>query len=466
MTPFRLALATLLAPAFVNAQEPELRAPPPVHPPAVGRASTSYGPGLNKSPNVQLVSHIPLGGFLHVAEIEIEEEMARPYVYIAKRFHPTGLDIISIKDEKKPKVVYSWRIENSELTQGSGALEVKYFKLRGKYYLVLSTQFAQGGPHVETGAVIFDVTGLPDPNKVKEVGRIKEPSIPGGFHEIYTYKHSDGRVLLFTTTRGPKAHIYDMEKFLAGDAKQGLIGEIPIPQNPTTQERLRGYHDFYVGFDPAAQKDKFYGAGAGGYYVYDVTAPESPQLMFSLTGVAGVTYGHTFTPTPDGAFAVTETEYQYAPLRLFDLRDGQSGKVKNINRPIGAWTANWRNLSHNHEVRWPYVFVSAYEDGLHIFNMLDPTEPVTVGFYDTYEGPHMARGSNNVNMGAWGVDVRNSDGLIVVSDMMTGFWAFRMDGFDGWNGKDWGMPNISSVQDWDNGPDGAQKSRRVTSSQP
>ena len=26
-----------------------------------------------------------------------------------------------------------------------------------------------------------------------------------------------------------------------------------------------------------------------------------------------------------------------------------------------------------------------------------------------------------------------------------------------WNGNDWGMPNISSVQDWDNGPEGMQR---------
>ena len=54
--------------------------------------------------------------------------------------------------------------------------------------------------------------------------------------------------------------------------------------------------------------------------------------------------------------------------------------------------------------------------------------------------------------GAWGVDVRNADGLIVVSDMTTGFWALKMDGFDGWNGEDWGMPNISSAQHWGNLP--------------
>jgi hypothetical protein len=52
--------------------------------------------------------------------------------------------------------------------------------------------------------------------------------------------------------------------------------------------------------------------------------------------------------------------------------------------------------------------------------------------------------------------VRNYDGLIALSDMRTGLWLFRMDGFKGWKGSDVGMPNISSVQDWDNGPDGAR----------
>ncbi len=48
--------------------------------------------------------------------------------------------------------------------------------------------------------------------------------------------------------------------------------------------------------------------------------------------------------------------------------------------------------------------------------------------------------------GAFGVDVRNDDGLIVVSDSTSGFWAFRMQEFGGWDGADWGMPDVSSAQ--------------------
>src|SRR6202043_4104282 len=96
------------------------------------------------------------------------------------------------------------------------------------------------------------------------------------------------------------------------------------------------------------------------------------------------------TPDPTGRYVVTEAEYTYAPLRLFDLKPGLDGTVKAISRPIGAWTADWKDLSHNHEVRWPYVFVSGYEDGLQVFNMMDPTNPYTVGYYRTYDGPHEA----------------------------------------------------------------------------
>jgi hypothetical protein len=208
----------------------------------------------------------------------------------------------------------------------------------------------------------------------------------------------------------------------------------------------------YAGYHPDTETDRFYGGGTGGYYVYDITDLENPELIVSLTGITGVSYGHTFTPTPDGRYVVAETEYQYAPLRIFDLQPALDGETTNINRPISAWTADWQNLVHNHEVRWPYVFVSGYHDGLQVFNMMDASNPVTVAYYDTYVGGPAYDDRPAMFNGAFGVDVRNDDGLIVISDMNTGFWAFRMDGFLGWNGESWGMPDISSAQKWDKGP--------------
>ena len=178
--------------------------------------------------------------------------------------------------------------------------------------------------------------GLPDTSKVKVVARIRAPETPGGFHNLFAYKHSDGRVLLFTTTTSNVANVYDLRKVVAGDTAHQLVGKVPVPPSNARGEVLPGFsrsrfcsRDITTSTSrtiPARGQDKFYGAGGGGYYVYDVTKPEEPKLITSIVGAAGIAWGHTFTPTPDGNFAVTETEYQWAPLRHLRSPPGPRGQ--------------------------------------------------------------------------------------------------------------------------------------------
>lgn len=411
--------------------------------------------------SVHVVAHVAnnTGNWL-ASDVELEQDRNRPYVYVSGfvNFNTQAYDLSTPGGAKK---IWEWTIENPELHRGIGAMDGKYFKIGDRYYFAQSYQFQQGSPDADLGAVIFDVTGLPDPSTVKEVARIRYAESPGGFHNMFAYKHSDGRALLFTTVGAQKALVWDLGKVVrGGDPATWLIGEVPNP-TPLRQIGAGGYHDFYVGFDPATNQDKFYGAGLGGYSVWDVTHPEKPAQLFTITSL-GLDVAHTFTPSPDGRYAVTETEYQYTPLRIWDLKDGQDGTTENIDTPISAWTADWRDLAHNHEVRWPYVFVSAYEDGLQVFSLADPKHPKTIGAYYTCGCVHEhgfggspANGwesTTSVMQGAFGVDVRNYDGLVALSDMRSGLWLFTVDGFHGWNGRDAGMPNISSVQDWDRGP--------------
>lgn len=446
-----------LAASPASSQFNRLEHPP--HPPP---------PGERGSSNVTVVAHLPLGKPGSISDIEVEQDPDRPYAYVARRVDEIGFDVIDLSDPGRAKIIHRWRIENQELHQG-GAMDGRYFKHEGRYYYVQSTQFSQGGPNSEVGAIVFDVTDLPE--RIHEVGRIQQSETRGGFHNIFVYKHSTGTPLLFATS-GPQAKVFDLDRFLKGtqsematvvnDENHSLIGRVPVAQ--TENMWSRGYHDFYVGYHVETGQDRFYGGGGSGYYVYDVTDVANPELLVTIVGVPGVAWGHTFTPSPDGRYAVGETEFQYQPLRFFDMQPALSGEVHNIDRAIGAWHADWKSLAHNHEVRWPFLFVAGYETGLSVVNMENPSDPYTVAYYDTFNGRHdnreealMRAGSPytwNVYDGAWGVDVRNRDGLIVVSDMSTGFWAFRLRGFDGWDGRDYGMPNISSAQDWDTGPRG------------
>ena len=331
----------------------------------VPQASAQWTAMKRGSDNIDVVAHLPLGGRVSAADNDIEQELSRPYAYVGRISNGgggKGVDIIDLSDPGNPEVLYEWRIEEPELHLGLGGMDVKYFKVGGRYYVVQSLQFGQGGPDSDLAAVVLDVTDLPDPSKVREVARMREPLMPGGFHNIFVYKHSDGRVLLFATVGGPFANVYDLGMVVQGaDAETALAGRVPVPQEAASGA---GYHDFYVGYHPDTDQDRFYGGGTGGYYVYDVTDLENPALRISLTGASGVARGHTFTPSPDGRYVVAETEYQFAPLRIFDLKPALDGEVSNINRPISGWTADFNNLSHNHEVRWPLVFVSSYLDGV------------------------------------------------------------------------------------------------------
>jgi hypothetical protein len=426
-----------------------------------GASLTDFDKKRGGSDKVHRLANVPAHtGAWKAADVELEQDRNRPYAYLSG-FVNYDVTIYDLTNTSAPKQIYRWSIDNPELHRGIGAMDGKYFKVNGRYYFAQSLQFQQGTPDAELGAVILDVTGLPDASKVKEVARIKYPQAPGGFHNTFAYKHSDGRALYFVTTNQSKALVYDLAKVVAGgDPNAWLVGEVPNP-TPMKQTGLGGYHDFYVGYDPATEQDKFYGAGLGGYSVFDVTKIEAPKQLFTITSL-GLDLAHTFTPSPDGKYAVTETEYQYTPLRIWDLQPGQSGKTQNIDVPISAWTSDWRTLAHNHEVRWPFVFVSAYEDGLQVFNLKDPKSPKTEGHFYTCECKHEHgfggslesgfESTQSVMQGAFGVDVRNYDGLVVISDMRTGLHVFKMDGFNGWNGKDYNMPNISSVQDWDRGP--------------
>ncbi len=324
---------------------------------AIEQPSHPPNPGERGSPNMRVMSHIPLGAPGSVADIEIEQDLSRPYAYVTRRASSIGFDVISLEDPDHARVIKRWRIENEDLHAGS-ATDGRLFKHKGRHYYIQGFQMRQGGPDSEVGAIVFDVTDLP--HQLTEVGRVRQSETRGGFHNIYIYSHSSGLPLLFATS-GQHAKVFDMGQFVDGDQTEmdpvlrdenrELIARVPVAQSEGMWSR--GYHDFYVAYHEESGQDRFYGGGGSGYYVYNITDLANPELLVTITGVPGVSWGHTFTPTPDGNFAIGDTEFQYQPLRIFDLRPALNGELDNIDHAVGAWHADWQALAHNHEVRWP-----------------------------------------------------------------------------------------------------------------
>src|SRR5687768_16548488 len=115
---------------------------------------------------MHVLSHVPQGSNWRTGDVDIEQELSRPYAYVSTRKDYAGFDIISLKDPRKAFILCQWRIENVDLHLGGGGMDIEYFKVGGRYYVVTAIQFGQGGPNVNLGAIVFDVTGLPDTPKV------------------------------------------------------------------------------------------------------------------------------------------------------------------------------------------------------------------------------------------------------------------------------------------------------------
>src|SRR3989442_7566473 len=76
-----------------------------------------YPAGQFFTPNVRLVSHVPLGAANTVMDIETEQELSRPFVYITRSNYgrvtpnPSGFDVINVKDPGTAQVIQRWRID-------------------------------------------------------------------------------------------------------------------------------------------------------------------------------------------------------------------------------------------------------------------------------------------------------------------------------------------------------------------
>src|SRR2546425_10311144 len=85
-------------------------------------------PGIKTggSSNVRVLAHIPIAGFISVGDLEIEQELSRPYAYVGLArpvTHQAGFVIVGLKDPARAAILYQWVIENSEVHAGVGGFD-------------------------------------------------------------------------------------------------------------------------------------------------------------------------------------------------------------------------------------------------------------------------------------------------------------------------------------------------------
>jgi len=75
-------------------------------------ALAQRSPGTQGSRNVRVLSHLPLGRIFTVSDVEVEQELSRPYAYVSRMMGyqapEAGFDVIDLKHPAKARALFHW----------------------------------------------------------------------------------------------------------------------------------------------------------------------------------------------------------------------------------------------------------------------------------------------------------------------------------------------------------------------
>ena len=185
------------------------------------------------------------------------------------------------------------------------------------------------------------------------------------------------------------------------------------PALPSLVHSHQGFtsHDVYVRNDTVYQH-----AETNGMFVFDYSNPTNPQPIGALTGYPDKGYNHSGWLNEGGdIYAFADEDHGY-DVKICDVSD-----ISNIQvlTTVSSGIDPDSSMPHNLMIKDGYMYVSYYNDGLYIYDIKDPSQPVISGYYDTYPG------TTHVSYkGAWGVYCFLPSGNILVSDMSTGLYIF------------------------------------------
>ncbi len=207
--------------------------------------------------------------------------------------------------------------------------------------------------------------------------------------------------------------------FTYRDGVNGIIRmqriDISNPEEPVIiDQSLTGpyIHDLYVD-DGLALLNR----GNTDMSIFDYNTSPA-EFLGSIDNYPGQGYNHSGYPTPEGDIYVMADETHGSPIKILDISDPSDIQVlATVSSEV-----NELSIAHNQILHENKMYSAYYYDGVYVWSIEDPENPILLGFYDTSTIPHQTSYE-----GAWGVYPYLPSGRLLVSDMQTGLWVFELD---------------------------------------
>ena len=191
------------------------------------------------------------------------------------------------------------------------------------------------------------------------------------------------------------------------------------PTNPTL---IYSYNDVGHVHDAFVRNDSAYlNCGNSGFRILDFSnvnqLGDQPTLLGSLTSYPDAGYNHSGWLNDNGTIYVMQDENHGYDVKIIDVSDLSNLTVlSTFNSGVDP-----NSMAHNGIIKGNLAFIPYYHDGLRVFDISDPSNPIQTWKYDTYTA------NDHISFkGAWGVYPYLPSGNIIVSDMQTGLYIIEL----------------------------------------
>ena len=383
--------------------------------------------------NMSLLAHIPLSDFpstpISANDIwgHVDLNTEKEYAIIGLR---DGVAVVDVTTPTSPAVV------GSISGRSSSWRDIKVYQ----YYDTSTLRwqaYAYSTTEANEGLTIIDLNDLE--NGISVVGR---QTTDRTAHNIYI-SNLDYVLNVALTGQEPRVHILGSNNFGGSFRSYTLSDPETLGSTYTNSFGTRNDYTHDASSlnitDARAQTDCVQGDNRNCLVILDFNEDtlrlwdhtnKNQAVELGASSYPNAEYTHSGWWSEDKQYVIVHDELDEqthglnTTLNIFD--------ISSLSTPTltGTWSGPTRAIDHNGFVRGNRYYMSNYERGLTVLDITDPSNPVEVGFFDTYPV------SNNAGFnGAWGVYPFLPSGNILVSDINSGLYIIQDQTLENDTGK-------------------------------
>lgn len=254
---------------------------------------------------------------------------------------------------------------------------------------------------------VFDLSYLPD-----SVHMVYQSNSLGTFTHTIFIDTVSARLYMSMNTKPGGYSALDIIS-LQDPENPSFLAELNIPKDNSGFPVFNGVHELFVKNDTA-----YLSCEGAGLFIFDLRDLQKQKLISTILTYPDKGYNHSSWLDKTGRYLMFTDENIGMDIKIFDLQNFSDPRF------VSQFNSNALAMPHNAYWYGDFAYVSAYHDGVRIWNIQDPSNPVQVAWYDTHPvNPEVYSGFK----GCWGIYPFLPSKRVIASDLTAGIFVFELD---------------------------------------